>query len=78
MLKKNIFYILYFIICDYEINSFDTISTLEGMKWKEWSSKKLLKQWYKGKILNLCEKMWVKQWSTPIKGEGKKCKIDII
>jgi hypothetical protein len=29
---------LYFIIRESRINSFDIISTLEGMEWKEWSS----------------------------------------
>jgi hypothetical protein len=46
------------------MNSFDIISTLEGMKWKEWSSKNLLKQWYEWKKLILHEKMWLKKWST--------------
>jgi len=32
--------------------------------WKEWSSKKPLKQLYEWKKLNLCEKMSVKKWST--------------
>jgi hypothetical protein len=45
------------------MNSFDIISTLEGMKWKEWSSKNLLKQLYEWKKLNLHEKMWLKKWS---------------
>jgi len=31
----------YSIIHESGINSFDIISTLEGMKWKEWNSKKL-------------------------------------
>jgi hypothetical protein len=31
-------------IIDVEINSFATLTTFEGMKWKEWSSKNLLKQ----------------------------------
>jgi hypothetical protein len=46
------------------MNTFDIISTLEGMKWKEWISKKLLKQWYEWKKLNLREKMWLKKLST--------------
>jgi hypothetical protein len=53
MLKKIIFYILYFIICDYEINSFDTISTFKRMKWNERSSIKILKQWNEGKKIEI-------------------------
>jgi len=46
-------YNLYLIICDYEINSFDTISTFQRMKWKDKSSIKLLKQWNEGKKIEI-------------------------
>lgn len=73
------------IICDAEMNSFDTIPTFEGMKWNERSSKTLLKKWSKREKMYL-EKMSVKiminilspLWLASIKGGGKKCKIEII
>jgi hypothetical protein len=80
-------YNLWLIIRNAEINSFGIISTFERMKWKEWSSKNLLKQWNKREKLNVFGKiMWVKiminilspLWSTLIKRRGKKCKTRII
>jgi hypothetical protein len=62
---------------------FGTISTFEGMKWKEQSFKNLLKQW---NIYIYIKKMWVKiminifnpRWLALIKGGGKKCKTEMI
>jgi hypothetical protein len=56
IIDGKFFYKLYLIIRHFEINSFDIFSTFKGMKLKEQSSKKLVKQQNTWKILNLCVK----------------------